>query len=52
MANVLLAATAYNLAKSMRIESEKIIHFIFSQLFGIIDSLFQNNKLLCVNNRF
>jgi len=52
MANVLLAATAYNLAKWMRIESKKIFHFISSQIFGIIDSLFQNNKLLCINNRF
>ena len=52
MANVLLAATAHNLAKWMRIESKKLFHFISSRIFGIIDPLFQNNKLLKLNNRF
>lgn len=46
MANVLLAATAYNLAKWMRIESKKLFHLIFSEISKIIDSLFQRNSIL------
>lgn len=52
MANVLLAATAYNLDKWMRIESKKLFHFIFSQVFRIIDSFYQANKILTLNYRF
>jgi IS5 family transposase len=45
MANVLLAATAFNLAKWIRIESKKIIHFLFYKTSTIYDViLVSNNK--------
>jgi IS5 family transposase len=43
MANVLLAATAYNLAKWMRIESKKIIHFFYYKILTIYDFIFIPN---------
>lgn len=52
MANVLLAATAYNLDKWMRVEAKKIIHFLFSHISDIIDSLYKDYKILCPNIRF
>ena len=51
MANVLLAATAYNLAKWMKIESKKIILFLFNKISVIYDLVFPpNNKtpVFCV----
>ena len=46
MANVLLAATAYNLAKWMRGQSKKILQFLLTILFRVINSLFSNYKFL------
>ncbi len=52
MANVLLAATAYNLDKWMRVESKKIMQFLFSLIFDIIDSLYMKNKILSLQPPF
>lgn len=46
MANVLLAAIAYNLDKWMRVEAKKITRFLFAQLLEFIDSLYKKNKIL------
>jgi IS5 family transposase len=52
MANVLLAATAYNLDKWMRVESKKIIHFLLALIFEIINSIYKKYKRLALNNSF
>jgi len=52
MANVLLAATAYNLAKWMKIESKKIILFIYSKILDFFDFILTPKRIILKNMSF
>ena len=52
MANVLLAATAYNLKKWMNMRTKKIFSFIVSRISDIFDSILTLKKITATNLAF